>query len=158
MYIYDFGFVYTHCENSLWPPHHPPHPHQCSVTSIMLGIFGGDFLKSIYVWVFKCVIKAQITILTIWPNNWANFTFSCKFKLPKGLQYYTKAATKIFKHGFDPPTPFSTTCKKHSLIIGREVLILTLYVLLALQRCISWYIPRHGLTRSSKMNVAPWFR
>ena len=33
----------------------------------------------------------------------------------------------------------------HSLIIGREVLILTLYVLLTLQGCISWYIPRDGL-------------
>ena len=36
-------------------------------------------------------------------------------------------------------------CTTHSLIIGREVLILTLYILLALQGCISWYIPRDGL-------------
>ena len=33
----------------------------------------------------------------------------------------------------------------HSLIIGREVLILTLSILLALQGCISWYIPWDGL-------------
>ena len=33
----------------------------------------------------------------------------------------------------------------HSLIIGREVLILTLSILLALQGYISWYIPRDGL-------------
>ena len=33
----------------------------------------------------------------------------------------------------------------HSHIITREVLILTLSILLALQGCISWYIPRDGL-------------
>ena len=33
----------------------------------------------------------------------------------------------------------------HSLIIGREVLILTLPILLALLGCISWYIPTDGL-------------
>ena len=33
----------------------------------------------------------------------------------------------------------------HSLIISREVLILTLQILIALQGCISWYIPRDGL-------------
>ena len=36
-------------------------------------------------------------------------------------------------------------CTTHSLIIGREVSILKLYVLLAPQGCISWYIPRDGL-------------
>ena len=40
---------------------------------------------------------------------------------------------------------FRDLCTKHFLIIGREVLILTLYLLLALQGCISWYIPRDGL-------------
>ena len=40
---------------------------------------------------------------------------------------------------------WSGGCTTHSLIIGREVLISTLYVLLALQGCISWYIPRDGL-------------
>ena len=33
----------------------------------------------------------------------------------------------------------------HSLIISREVLILTLPILPTLQGCISWYIPRDGL-------------
>ena len=35
-------------------------------------------------------------------------------------------------------------CMDHSLIIGREVFILTLSKLLALQGYISWYIPRDG--------------
>ena len=33
----------------------------------------------------------------------------------------------------------------HSLIISREVLILTLSILPAMQGCISWYIPWYGL-------------
>ena len=33
----------------------------------------------------------------------------------------------------------------HSLIISREVLILTLSILPGLQGCISWYIPQYGL-------------
>ena len=33
----------------------------------------------------------------------------------------------------------------HSLIISREVLVLTLPILPALQGCISWYIPQYGL-------------
>ena len=34
---------------------------------------------------------------------------------------------------------------QHSLIVGREVLILTLYILLTPQGCISWHIPKDGL-------------
>ena len=34
---------------------------------------------------------------------------------------------------------------QHSLIVGREVLILTLYILLTPQGCISWHIPEDGL-------------
>ena len=47
-------------------------------------------------------------------------------------------------------------CTTHSFIIGREVLILTLSILLNQQGGISWYIPRFPSALEMSLGLRPW--
>ena len=71
--------------------------------------------------------------------------------------YFTKT-WELLGNPFPPASKFPSTLKRrgwisHSLIISREVLILTLSILPTLQGCISWYIPWYGLMIDERMAI-----